>query len=223
MQVRVRSENNAMYILTKGAPEIMSTLYKNVPKGYEYEQQKYTSKGRRVLSLGYKALPAGTDLEEENRFVLESNLICCGLLVLDSPLKPQSKPAISQLIQSSHRVVVITGDNPLTACSVASQVGILSRPRTLQLILKKDLLWYPVGGSSGRSGSSTIPFAGDAVHSETSKLHLVELASKYELCVTGGALIALANKYGNKNDSTNYDHQVSHSFDEFPSYFFLIF
>ena len=106
----------------------MTSLYKTVPKGYEHEQQKYTSKGKRVLALGYKSLShlnvnTTSDIAAMDRTVFESELICCGMLVLDSPLKPQSKPAISQLIASSHRVVVITGDNPLTACSVASQVG----------------------------------------------------------------------------------------------------
>jgi cation-transporting ATPase 13A1 len=227
--VRVGSTSNSgggggLYVLTKGAPEIMTSLYKTVPKGYEHEQQKYTSKGKRVLALGYKSLShlninTTSDIAAMDRTVFESKLICCGMLVLDSPLKPQSKPAISQLIASSHRVVVITGDNPLTACSVASQVGILSKTRTQQLILKKDLLWHPVSG-----GGSGIPFQSEAPSSLTSssssssssstsssstcQKHLLQLASTCELCVTGGALMALAAKYGNPRDLIHYDHQV---------------
>ena len=221
--VRIRSEQNKLYVLTKGAPEIMSTLYDTTSydsDAYEKEQRKYTSKGKRVLGLGWKSLDTigitnVSMLDEIDRTYLETNLICSGLLILDSPLKPQSKPAITQLIQSSHRVVVITGDNPLTACSVASQVGILSRSRTQQYILNSDLLWHRVSSTSNASNkeknqeknnsqnvqsnsSATIIFDG-----KDPKNHLLSMSKKFDLCITGGAFIALANKYNLKNENDN--------------------
>jgi manganese-transporting P-type ATPase len=213
LQVRVSNKisDNEYYILTKGAPEVMATLYEQVPQGYDSEQHQYTSKGRRVLSLGYKHLKHLKNihqLEKIDRSSLESNLICCGFLVLDSPLKPQSKPAITQLIRSSHRVVIITGDNPLTACSVASQVHVLSKPRRLQLILKEDLIWYPVDSNI----TNTIPFDGGSDEHHCSKHFKSLITNSYELCVTGGALIALANKYGDQINNINFDHQVPPSY-----------
>ena len=70
----------------------MTSLYKTVHKGYEHEQQKYTSKGKRVLALGYKSLShlnvnTTSEIAAMDRTVFESKLICCGMLVLDSPLK----------------------------------------------------------------------------------------------------------------------------------------
>ena len=44
------------------------------------------------------------------------------------PLKPESAPALAALAASSHLLVMITGDAPLTACHAAAQVHIVSRP-----------------------------------------------------------------------------------------------
>lgn len=44
------------------------------------------------------------------------------------PLKPESEPTLSQLAASSHMLVMITGDAPLTACHAAGQVHIVQRP-----------------------------------------------------------------------------------------------
>lgn len=44
------------------------------------------------------------------------------------PLKPESEPALAALAASSHMLVMITGDAPLTACHAAAQVHIVQRP-----------------------------------------------------------------------------------------------
>ena len=44
--------------------------------------------------------------------------------VFSTPLKKESKSAVSMLKDSSHYVVMITGDSPLTACYVANQLKI---------------------------------------------------------------------------------------------------
>ena len=204
--VRERSAQNALYLFTKGAPEVMSSLYAKVPEGFSSEQRTFTSRGKRVLGLGWRSLAqmgvtSAAMLDGLERSTLECQLECSGLLILDSPLKPQSKPAIHQLIQSSHRVVVITGDNPLTACSVASQVGILSKPRTSQLILQNDLLWHPVAAqheAQEEEKEVTVPFKDNADS-------ILRLSITHDLCVTGGALVALADKYGTKQQARSHE------------------
>jgi cation-transporting ATPase 13A1 len=58
---------------------------------------------------------------------VESNLEFAGFLVFHCPLKPDAISTLRDLNDSSHRCVMITGDNPLTAAHVAKQVEIVDR------------------------------------------------------------------------------------------------
>ena len=58
---------------------------------------------------------------------VEEELQFAGFLVFHCPLKPDAISTIKELNSSSHRCVMITGDNPLTAAHVAMQVEIVDR------------------------------------------------------------------------------------------------
>jgi cation-transporting ATPase 13A1 len=194
--VRVAHEEGALYVLTKGAPETIAKLLAadavDRPM-YTQAQKRYTSTGKRVLALAYRRLDTigvttASQVSKMARGELESNLSFAGLLVLDSPLKPQSRPAVHQLLRSAHRVVVITGDNALTACSVSSQLRVMKRKQELQLVLKPAadrtcVAWFPVVPPSASSG--TVPF-------DSGARAIYELGQRYDLCVTGSALSWLA-------------------------------
>jgi cation-transporting ATPase 13A1 len=182
--------------LTKGAPETIAKLLAGgaVDRAmYTQAQKRHTSTGKRVLALAYRRLDTigvtqASQVSKMSRGELEADLSFAGLLVLDSPLKPQSRPAVHQLLRSAHRVVIITGDNALTACSVSSQLHVMKYPQDLQLILKPTtdgtrVAWFPVAASSATP--DTVPFdpAARAIH---------DLAQMYDLCVTGTALSWLA-------------------------------
>lgn len=58
---------------------------------------------------------------------VECDLEFGGFLVFHCPLKPDAISTIRDLNDSSHRCVMITGDNPLTAAHVAMEVEIVDR------------------------------------------------------------------------------------------------
>ncbi|KAM0200759.1 hypothetical protein ACHAPA_008140 [Fusarium lateritium] len=116
----------------KGAPETIQKMLKVVPDDYEETYKYFTRKGSRVLALAYKQLTIDTELgsgkiNDLKREKVESDLTFAGFLVLHCPLKDDAKEAVQMLNESSHRVVMITGDNPLTAVHVAREVEIVDR------------------------------------------------------------------------------------------------
>lgn len=63
-----------------------------------------------------------------SRGAAESGLQLVGFAILSCPLKPESVPALEQLKNASHQLVMITGDAALTACHAAASLGITDRP-----------------------------------------------------------------------------------------------
>jgi magnesium-transporting ATPase (P-type) len=66
-------------------------------------------------------------LKKIPREELEKDLLFAGFAIFDCPMKKESLPSIRQLLESSHTVVMITGDNILTACQVAKDLKIISK------------------------------------------------------------------------------------------------
>ncbi|KAL2066314.1 hypothetical protein VTL71DRAFT_2385 [Oculimacula yallundae] len=120
------------FVGVKGAPETIMKMLVTVPKDYEETFKYFTRKGSRVLALAYKHLSTESEIgtgkiNELKREKVEADLHFAGFLVLHCPLKDDAKKSVQMLNESSHRVVMITGDNPLTACHVAREVEIVDR------------------------------------------------------------------------------------------------
>ncbi|CAL5420623.1 unnamed protein product [Camellia sinensis] len=114
----------------KGAPETIQDMLIDLPSSYVKTYKKYTRQGSRVLALAYKFIPEMTVSEARSldRDVVESGLTFAGFAVFNCPIRGDSSIVLSELKASSHDLVMITGDQALTACHVASQVHIISKP-----------------------------------------------------------------------------------------------
>lgn len=130
---RVTSKKTrSTFVGVKGAPETIRDMLIKEPPNYDETFKYFTRNGGRVLALGYKYLSTDSELGQQRinnlkREAVEAGLIFAGFLVLQCPLKEDAKSAVRMLNESSHRVVMITGDNPLTAIHVARQVEIVDR------------------------------------------------------------------------------------------------
>ncbi|GAB4838180.1 Probable manganese-transporting ATPase pdr2 [Ancistrocladus abbreviatus] len=124
--VRVQEEFLAF---VKGAPETIQGRLINVPASYVETYKKYTRQGSRVLALAFKSLPDMTVSEARSldRDIVESGLTFAGFAVFNCPIRPDSASILLELKGSSNDLVMITGDQSLTACHVASQVNIVSK------------------------------------------------------------------------------------------------
>ncbi|XP_034950468.1 manganese-transporting ATPase 13A1 [Chelonus insularis] len=175
------------YIVTvKGAPETLKNMYSEVPDNYEATYLSLSRRGARVLALGYKKLPTSLtaqDLRSMIRDELESELTFVGFVIISCPLKSDSSAVIKEIINSSHCVMMITGDNPLTACHVSRELNFTKKSTTLILTKKSDKWhWESV------DQMITIPFGVENVKGEKKNIW-----NSYALCITGEGLDYLKN------------------------------
>ena len=76
----------------------------------------------RVLGLAYRRLPAVPDLESA---AADPELVWAGLVGMIDPPRPEARQAVNQCRQAGIRVIMITGDHPVTAAAVAREVGLI--------------------------------------------------------------------------------------------------
>ena len=121
-----------MVVLAKGAPEVIEGMLGEVPEGYSSAYRALMSDGHRVIALAHGAARMSKeDALSMSRESAECELNFAGFLLLGSPLKDDTKRVIGELLASRHEVIVITGDNALTACSVAREAGIVDAQPTI--------------------------------------------------------------------------------------------
>jgi calcium-translocating P-type ATPase len=84
--------------------------------------ESFAGQGLRVLALARRSLPSGTPpAQRENA---ESHLCFLGLVTMRDPPRAEVIDAVARCHGAGIRIVLITGDHPLTAAAIARQVGI---------------------------------------------------------------------------------------------------
>jgi magnesium-transporting ATPase (P-type) len=82
------------------------------------------------LSIAQHALTSA-QVSSRSRDAIESNLEFLSLIVLENKVKPETAGALAQLAAANIRAVMVTGDNALTASSVARECGMVGPTDTL--------------------------------------------------------------------------------------------
>jgi manganese-transporting P-type ATPase len=206
-----------VWAVTKGAPETVKGLLTvdTIPLDYDEVAFYHMSRGRRVLSMAYREIGHMRGLQgfkDKGRYTIECELRFAGFLVLDCPLKSDSKSIVSELKKSGLGVVMITGDAILTAAEVARQVGIIRRPKNVQhtvyeIIKKKDMaaddekvnhdplfylecvpLGHRISTSNGAAATASLEL------SQNNMRNLLRMSQENEaaFCMSGDVLVGLA-------------------------------
>ncbi|KAJ3514325.1 hypothetical protein NLJ89_g2444 [Agrocybe chaxingu] len=126
-----RLRSTSMEIYVKGAPEVMVEICEktSLPEDYDDLLSYYTKRGYRVIAIAGKSVEGLSWLKAQRmkREQAESGLKFLGLVIFENRLKPGTTPAI-QALRSAHLACrMITGDNPLTAVSVARECGLINQ------------------------------------------------------------------------------------------------
>jgi len=119
------------YTFSKGAPESILEICDFIQIGQkikpltpvkkkeiEAEFQKFAQKGLRIIAFSYKT---------SNEEILENNQIFLGFVGIADPVRPEVKEAVEKAKKAGIKVVMITGDNELTAEAVGIETGIIKK------------------------------------------------------------------------------------------------
>ncbi|XP_060069309.1 polyamine-transporting ATPase 13A3-like [Ylistrum balloti] len=146
---RITANNFDLYC--KGAPEKIASLSKpeTVPSDFHEVLMGYTQHGYRVLALAWRPLPDKLNYSKIHRIQreqVEKNLTFLGLLVMENRLKPETTPVIQELKEANIRTIMVTGDNMLTALSVARECKMVDQHEKVILVQA-----YPPQGKANAS------------------------------------------------------------------------
>uniref|UniRef100_A0A1Y1KV49 Endoplasmic reticulum transmembrane helix translocase n=2 Tax=Photinus pyralis TaxID=7054 RepID=A0A1Y1KV49_PHOPY len=168
-----------IYVVTvKGAPETLKSMFCDAPSNYDNVYLELSRRGARVLALGWREIGklSPQELRELNREAVETDLKFAGFVIISCPLKLDSKNVIKEVINASHRVVMITGDNPLTACHVAKELKFCVNPILVLTEVDDKWLW-------------------ESINQEERYKIEDSVIAKYDLCITGDSLNYLREHY----------------------------
>lgn len=121
---------NTFQVATKGAPEAIAQLCKLKRDKAEELFERVTEMARnglRVLGVAQAVWPKGETPPSPSAFDFEF----LGLIGLADPVRPAVRAAIRECLTAGIRVVMITGDYPATAQSIARQIGLPNPEQSL--------------------------------------------------------------------------------------------
>nr|XP_054590406.1 polyamine-transporting ATPase 13A3 isoform X3 [Nothobranchius furzeri] len=119
-----------MEAFLKGAPEVVASLCKplTVPQNFSDSLESYTRQGFRVIALAHRQLESKLSwhkVQNLSRDLIETNMNFLGLIIMQNKIKVETAGALRELQRANIRLLMVTGDNMLTAISVARDCGMI--------------------------------------------------------------------------------------------------
>jgi Ca2+-transporting ATPase len=127
-------EKDALTAYVKGAPEVIlersTEIFKDgtilsldeaYKKEIESAYEAMAKSGLRTLAIAFRTLPADTILSEES---VENALVLLGVVGIIDPPHEEVPEAIRMAKSAGIDIIMITGDNPDTALSIAHNIGL---------------------------------------------------------------------------------------------------
>ncbi len=113
-------------VLVKGAPEkilsFCAPLKEQEKEAVAQVMEKMTQDALRLLAVGYCDFPADASRLTEDSF--KGRLIFTGIVGIQDPPREEAIKAIAACKDAGIKVVMVTGDNKMTAAAIAQQLGI---------------------------------------------------------------------------------------------------
>jgi Ca2+-transporting ATPase len=141
MSVVIADAGGRRTALVKGAPDVLIPLLDRAERAGELERALggWTDEGLRVLLVARRAcLDAGKDPEQQ--------LEPIGLLGLADTPRAAARASVAEARAAGVRTIMITGDHPRTAASVAAATGVASDRGPVEVVTGAELDTLPAEG-----------------------------------------------------------------------------
>jgi len=155
--ITVHRKKNKLLICIKGAPEEVFPLCKRIMEKDEVivlDEEKKKKLNEKIIDItlqGYRSLliafmEVESDIGKINynyKFILQNEAILLGIVALYDSVRPGVLNAIDFIKKSKIKIMMITGDHPLTAKAIAKELGIWNNdnnvPDEFMMITGKEL------------------------------------------------------------------------------------
>lgn len=126
-------------VYCKGSPEMIATLCRpeTIPIDFNEKLNYYAQQGYRIIAMAYKSLDRKLTypkVQRISRDKVESELEFLGFVILENRLKPNSEKVIQILNDAGIRTIMVTGDNILTAISVAKDCDMILEDQSIIIV-----------------------------------------------------------------------------------------
>ncbi|HEU4447094.1 MAG TPA: cation-transporting P-type ATPase [Nitrososphaeraceae archaeon] len=132
-----RGKDGKVYAFIKGSPESILSICSKIRengsianldadkvKNINKTVEEMTAKSYRVLLIAYKDLNGEERQEDNYQYAVTRDAILLGTVGIYDPPRPEAKEAVQFMKEANTRVVLITGDHPVTARAVAKELRI---------------------------------------------------------------------------------------------------
>jgi len=123
MMGHVWKNGDDILVAAKGSPERILTICELTADERKIAENKIiemSSQGLRVIAIGQMVLNSTNDMPDT---LIDCSLQLCGMVGLADPPRESVKQDIKTCTKAGVRVVMITGDNGITASSIAKQIN----------------------------------------------------------------------------------------------------
>ncbi len=130
-----RTEKGRFLSFTKGAIDALLDKSSRIltkkglkaldPGELERINEQMAEKGLRVIGMAmrtWESVPCDLSAKE-----VEQDLVILGMVGMMDPVREEAREAVSRCLSAGIRPVMITGDHPLTATTIASRLGIIDK------------------------------------------------------------------------------------------------
>ena len=124
MMGHVWRRNGRIVLAAKGSPEQILLMCNLTERDREFTENKITEMSKEGLRVIAVAVSTPASEEEIPSSLIECRLELCGLIGLADPPRESVKSDIEICRRAGIRVVMITGDNEITASSIAKKIGV---------------------------------------------------------------------------------------------------
>ncbi|XP_028977460.2 probable cation-transporting ATPase 13A3 isoform X2 [Esox lucius] len=192
----------------KGAPEVVASLCKKdtVPEDFAEVLEDYTKQGFRVIALAHRRLESKLTwhkVQGVNRDHIEANMEFLGLIMMQNKLKPETPGVLQELCRAHIRTVMVTGDNMLTAISVARDCGMIppqDRVIIADALPPRDgqaakITWHYADNPSKHAGKAQLLEEVEISLEDVCQAHAPKPQDQYHFAMSGNSFAVITEHF----------------------------